>query len=178
MGPMTLKSGFVHLYTGNGKGKTTAAFGIALRMLGAGGTVWIGQFLKKGIYSEHTALAAFEGKALVEQFGTAAFIDVHAPTEEDCVLARKGLNRASGVILSGQYDLVILDEAALAARIGLFTCRALVEIIKKKPNPTEIIVTGREAPPELYEAADLVTEMREIKHYYAKGIPARIGIEF
>jgi cob(I)alamin adenosyltransferase len=175
---MSQKIGYIHLYTGNGKGKTSAALGTALRMLGAGGAVWIGQFLKKGECSEHVGLRRFGDRVVIHQFGQINFIDLQAPSDQDRLQARDGLALAEKVISAGEYDLVILDEAALAAGAGLITSRDLIATISKKNSATEIIITGRTAPPELVQAADLVTEMREIKHYFQKGIPARRGIEF
>ena len=171
-----MEKGYVHVYTGDGKGKTTAAFGLALRAAGAGLKVWIGQFVKGCEYSEHGALRRFEDLVTIKQFGRSCFIKSE-PEPEDIKLARKGLEEAGKVIASGKYRVVILDEACIAVHFNLFTVEELLKVIEKKPPDIEIIITGRNAPSELIDAADLVTEMREIKHYYTKGVRARKGIE-
>lgn len=169
--------GFIQVYTGNGKGKTTAAFGLALRASGAGKSVFIAQFVKGKPYSEIKALRNAFPSINIKQYGLGCFI-IDSPTGDDLKAARKGLEEVSGLIGSGKYDLIILDEASIAVHYGLFSADELIEVLRKKKEETEIIVTGRYAPPELIEMADLVTEMKEIKHYYTKGIKARKGIEF
>lgn len=168
--------GYIHLYTGNGKGKTTAALGLAIRAIGAGYSVFIGQFVKGMHYSELDALKRFP-EITLRQYGLDCFI-VNKPTEKDIKAARNGLNEATNVILNNQYDLIILDEICIALYYHLFTIAELIDVIKQKPEPMELILTGRYAPKELYEYADLITEMNEIKHYYNQGIQARKGIEF
>ena len=168
--------GYIHIYTGNGKGKTTAAFGLALRAIGAGKKVFIGQFVKGQVYSEVIAARQFLPNITIEQFGIDCFIE-KAPTQIDIDVARKGLQKVSKIILSAEYDVVILDEATIAIYFNLFSVEELVELLKHKPVETEIVITGRYAPPELIEVADLVSEMKEIKHYYTKGVEARVGIE-
>ncbi|MEA2077844.1 MAG: cob(I)yrinic acid a,c-diamide adenosyltransferase [Candidatus Marinimicrobia bacterium] len=169
--------GYIHIYTGNGKGKTTAAFGLALRATGAGKNVFIGQFVKGQIYSEILAVQKYCLPVTVKQYGLECFI-VYEPTQKDIDIARRGLKEISEVIRSGRYDMVILDEANIALYYKLFTVEELLAAIKKKPEETEIVITGRYAPPELIDFADLVTEMKEIKHYYTRGVQARGGIEF
>jgi cob(I)alamin adenosyltransferase len=168
--------GFIHLYTGNGKGKTTAAIGLALRAAGAGKKVFIAQFVKGMPYSELNLLEKIQ-EISYRQFGSDCFI-VNQPTEKDIELARNGLEETSGIIKSGKYDVVILDEACIAVYYKLFTSKELIKVVLSKPLPVEIVITGRYASEELIEIADLVTEMKEIKHYYTKGIEARKGIEF
>lgn len=171
-----MEKGYIHVYTGDGKGKTTAAFGLALRAAGAGLRVWIGQFVKGCEYSEHVALKRFEDLITITRFGRSCFIKSE-PEPEDIKLARAGLKEAGKVVTSGEYRIVILDEACIAIHFKLFTTEELLKVIDKKPPNIEIIITGRNAPQELIDAADLVTEMREIKHYYTKGVQARKGIE-
>ena len=172
-----LKKGFVQVYTGNGKGKSTAAFGMAMRAAGAGLRVFLGQFIKKGRFSEIKALSCFGDSIKICQFGRGCFIGTEA-SSIDRSLARKGLEEAEAEMLSGNYDLVILDEANCAVWKGLFTADDLLKVISRKPDKVEMIITGRNADPRVIDFADLVTEMREIRHYSEKGVPARKGIEF
>jgi cob(I)alamin adenosyltransferase len=168
--------GFIHLYTGNGKGKTTAALGIAIRAVGAGKKVFIAQFVKGMHYAELDALKRFTEIEL-KQYGLDCFIE-NEPTEDDINAARQGLIEVMSIIKNYQYDMVILDEVCIALYYHLFETEELISILLKKPEAMEIILTGRYAPPELFEIADLVTEMKEIKHYYTQGVLARKGIEF
>ena len=168
--------GYIQVYTGNGKGKTTAAFGLALRAAGAGMKVFIAQFVKGQEYSEVLAVRKFLPSVTIKQYGLDCFI-VNTPTQADIDIARKGLEEVSAVISSGEYDIVILDEASIAIFYNLFTPAELIDILKRKPETVEIIITGRYACPEILEMADLVTEMKEVKHYYMQGVQARTGIE-
>ena len=168
--------GYIQIYTGNGKGKTTAALGLALRAAGAGKKVFFAQFVKGQIYSEVKALRQFLPSVEVRQYGLKCFIR-NAPTQADIDAARKGFKELTAIILSGEYDIAVLDEANIAIFYGLFSTDELIAVLKQKPNETEIIITGRYATPELIEIADLVTEMQEVKHYYQKGVEARVGIE-
>jgi len=167
---------YVQVYTGDGKGKTTAALGLALRAAGAGLRVFIAQFAKGMAYSELASLERFADLVTVRQFGLRCFIR-GAPTPEDVAAAREGLAGAREAVTSGRWDVVILDEANIATHFGLFTVEELLEVIELAAGRVEIVVTGRRADPRLIERADLVTEMREVKHYYARGVPARRGIE-
>ena len=167
--------GMLQVYTGDGKGKTTAAIGLAIRAIGAGLNVFMGQFVKSMKYSEIKALENIEN-ITVKQYGLDCFIK-NEPNEEDIKAARKGLEDIKGVLKSGEYDLVILDEANIAVYFGLFSVEELIEAIKERNDEVEVIVTGRKAKDKVIELADLVTEMKEIKHYYHKGIEARDGIE-
>ncbi len=169
--------GFVHLYTGNGKGKTTAALGLALRAVGAGYRVFIGQFVKGMPYAEITAIREFLPAVTVGQFGLDCFI-MNQPTENDIRAARYGLTVMKTVIAEAKYQMVVLDEITIVLHYELFSIGEVLSLIKSKPKQTELILTGRYAPKALIEAADLVTDMHEVKHYYRKGIPARKGIEY
>ncbi|MDD5766331.1 MAG: cob(I)yrinic acid a,c-diamide adenosyltransferase [Candidatus Marinimicrobia bacterium] len=169
--------GMVQVYTGDGKGKTTAALGLALRASGAGLRVAIFQFVKGEIYSEIKAIREFLPAITVKQFGRKCFIRTK-PEPEDIRLAQEGLKEVKHAITEGQYDLIILDEANIAVHFQLFTADNLLEIIQSKPEDVELVITGRNADLKILAAADLVTEMKEIKHYYHKGIPAREGIEY
>ncbi len=168
--------GYIQVYTGNGKGKTTAAIGLSVRAVGAGKKVFFAQFVKGQVYSEVKAIQQCLTNITIKQYGLDCFI-FRQPRQEDVVSARKGFEEVSEIILSGQYDVVVLDEANIAIYYQLFSVEELIELLKRKPEQTEIIITGRSAPNELIEFADLVTEMKEIKHYYTQGIQARIGIE-
>ncbi|MDR1916065.1 MAG: cob(I)yrinic acid a,c-diamide adenosyltransferase [Synergistaceae bacterium] len=167
--------GYVQVYTGNGKGKTTAALGLSIRALGAGMRVFFSQFIKGAKYSEIDILSAFENLTH-RQYGLGCFI-MRAPTDEDKAAARQGIEEVREAMNSGRYQLVILDEANVASHLGLIPASDLVALAREKPEAVELLFTGRNAPAELIELADLVTEMREIKHYYDKGVKARRGIE-
>jgi cob(I)alamin adenosyltransferase len=168
--------GYIHVYTGNGKGKTTAALGLAIRAAGAGLKVYIAQFIKRGQSSEIKGLSRLSDKITIEQFGCGRFI-TGRPSNEDLDAARRGLNKISAILKAGKHSVVILDEANVAVSLNLFTENELLEIIDHKPDNVEIIITGRGAGPRIIEAADLVTEMKEIKHYFKNGVEARVGIE-
>ena len=168
--------GYVQIYTGKGKGKTTAALGLALRAAGAGLKVFIAQFIKMGEYSEIKALKRFADMITVEQFGKGRFIK-GMPSSSDIESARKGLEKVKRILSSGQYQVVIMEEANVAAKLGLLSPQDLLKIMAEKPVNVELVITGRDADPMIIEHADLVTEMREIKHYFKKGVAARVGIE-
>jgi cob(I)alamin adenosyltransferase len=171
---MELK-GYLHVYTGNGKGKTTAALGLSVRAVCAGKRVFFGQFVKGMKYSETKAteyLPNFE----MEQFGLNCFIE-NDPTQADIDAAVQGLKRIKEVIDSGDYDLVVLDEVMIAIYFKLFSVEDVIELIKNRPEQMEMVCTGRYAPEVLLDLADLVTEMKEVKHYYQQGVMARKGIE-
>lgn len=171
-----LEQGFVHVYTGNGKGKTTAAIGLAVRAAGAGLHVYIAQFIKGMVYSEIEAMRRFGDQIIVRQFGRGCFI-YNDPTDEDVALAEAGLTEVRRVLEQGEHAVVILDEANVAVALNLFPVERLLEFIAAKPPRTELVFTGRDASPLLTDKADLVTEMREVRHYYSKGVLARTGIE-
>ena len=169
--------GYVHIYTGNGKGKTTAAFGLALRASGAGLNVFVGQFIKGKAYNELVAIRKFLKNISIKQYGIGCFI-ISSPTQEDKEAACKGLDEMRDIIKSGEYKLVIMDEITIALYYELIDIKDVLNIIKNKPPGVELVLTGRYAPQELIDEADLVTEMKEVKHYYSKGIEARKGIEY
>lgn len=173
-----LQKGYVQVYTGNSKGKTTAALGLAFRAMGRGFKTYIGQFMKGQEYSELKAAEMCKPYITIEQYGKDTFIHVHnPPLEEDVKMARKGLEKAKKAMKSGQYDIVVFDEINTAHFFNLITTEEMLEIIDAKPEGVEVIFTGRYAPQAVIDAADLVTEMLEIKHYYTKDVPARDGIE-
>ena len=174
--PWKEKLGLVHIYTGNGKGKTTAALGLAVRMLGSGGRVIVLQFMKApDVYGEQKKIR--ECGAVIESFGLPKF--VHGkPEPDDITAAKKALQRAKEVVSSGEWDLVILDEICVALGFGMLDVDEVKGLIKSKAPHTELVLTGRYCPEELFELADYVTEMREVKHPYRRGILARRGVEF
>jgi len=167
--------GYIHVYTGNGKGKTTAALGLALRAAGADKQVFIAQFVKGMHYSELNILPEIKNITLI-QYGRGCFI-YQKPTQEDIEAAGKGLKEVALILQKGEYDVVVLDEACIALYYTLFSFNELSLAITNRAPHVEVIVTGRYAPPELVDMADLVTEMKEIKHYYTLGVEARSGIE-
>jgi cob(I)alamin adenosyltransferase len=168
--------GYVQVYTGDGKGKTTAALGLALRAVGAGLKVYIAQFVKGMAYSEHKSLLRFSPAIVVKQYGRGCFVD-RTPAEEDVQAAQEGLKEAKAIMRSEEYQMIILDEANIATCLGLFSVEALLDCVRERPQGVELVITGRGADPRIIEEADLVTEMREIKHYYRTGTKAREGIE-
>ncbi len=173
-----LAKGYVQIYTGNGKGKSTAALGLAFRAMGRGLKTYIGQFMKGQHYGELEAAKTASPHITIEQYGKDTFIHVQNPPPiEDLRLSRKGLVIARESMLSGSYDVVILDEIITAHYFHLVSLAEMMEIISSKPETVELVLTGRYAPPELIAAADLVSEIVEVKHYYQQGISSRKGIE-
>ncbi len=179
-----LSRGYVQVYTGDGKGKTTAALGLALRASGHGMRTYIGQFMKGQHYGELEALCDHP-LITVEQYGDVRCIRREEVTPEHVAQARRGLERAReamlglglGPVLVGQYDVVVLDEVNVAIWFGLLTVEEVLAFLDERPAHVEVILTGRRAPQELIERADLVTEMLPVKHYYQQGVMARKGIE-
>lgn len=169
-------TGKVQIFTGNGKGKTTAALGQAIRAAGAGRKVFMAQFIKADIYSEIRALKRLSDLITVEQFGLGGFFGRN-PTPEDIEAARSGFEKVKKIMASGKYKLVILDEANVAVNYSLISEQDLLDLMAAKPKDLELIITGRHASPNIIEKADQVTEIKAIKHYYQKGVKARIGIE-
>ena len=175
---MELEKGQVQVYTGNGKGKTTAALGLALRAVGRGLRVCMVQFIKGGgEYGEHLAAERLAPLLTIHQTGRDCWIFKDKLDPEDIRIARETLELARRALTGGQYDLVILDEINGAAWFGLIGVEDILELIAARPERTELVLTGRSADPRVIEAADLVTEMVEVKHYYQAGVQARIGIE-
>jgi cob(I)alamin adenosyltransferase len=176
-----MEHGYFQVYTGNGKGKTTAAIGLGVRALGAGMSVYIGQFIKGMRYSEIATLetlaaALGPGRLVVEQYGRGCFIH-RDPEQADIDLASEGLARARDALVSGRYGLVILDELNVAIKVGVIAEADALAIVAARPPAVELVVTGRYATEAMLATADLVTEMREIRHYYKNGVEARDGIE-
>jgi cob(I)alamin adenosyltransferase len=169
-------SGYVHVYTGEGKGKTTAALGLALRAAGAGWPVFIAQFAKGLLTSELRSLERFADLITIRQLGRPSLIGPQ-PQDADLLAARRGLAECREALASGRYALVILDEANVAPMLGLFSVEDLLDLIDARPPDVELVLTGRYAHPLVLDRADLVTEMREVKHYYRRGVTARTGIE-
>ena len=165
----------IHVYTGEGKGKTTAALGLAVRACGAGCRVYMGQFVKGKACSELKSLKSLKN-ITVEQYGRGCFLS-SKPAIKDILLAVSGLNKAVKAINSKKYRVVILDEINIALHLGLLNIKEVLQMMRKTPKAVELILTGRYAPSEVIRAADLVSEIREVKHYYKKGIQARKGIE-
>lgn len=170
------RKGLVHIYTGSGKGKTTAAIGLAIRASGAGMKVYMQQFLKNADCSEIRALSRIDGIKL-ERCGRGCFIK-GKPKPEDLERAQDGFRRAEKAISSGKYGLAILDEVNVAMDIGLLCKKDVAGLISKKPASVELVLTGRRCPADIIGMADLVTEMKKIRHPFDKGIPARRGIEY
>jgi cob(I)alamin adenosyltransferase len=171
-----MRRGYIQVYTGNGKGKTTAALGLALRAAGAGLRVFIMQFIKKRRCSEHKALERFHALITIKQSGK-GFILKRKANASDIDAARQGIEEVKIIMQSRAYDLIILDEANIAVNRGLIRPEELVEVMDMKPAGVELLITGRYADEKVIAKADLVTEMQEIKHYANKGIKARVGIE-
>lgn len=179
-----MQKGYIQVYTGDSKGKTTAALGLALRASGAGLKVFIAQFIKKRKCSEHKALERFKDLVTIIQYGR-GFLLVHdssgkgkRPRKSEIDSAKKGLEEVRSIIKSKKYDLVILDEINIAVHYGLLSVQELLNVLGEKPYSVELILTGRYADKKIIEKADLVTEMKEIKHYFRKGVKARLGIEY
>lgn len=174
---MSLERGCVQVYTGNGKGKTTASLGLALRAVGRGLKVCMFQFIKGGgQYGEHLAAEKLAPLLTIIQTGRPGWVNTKDITE-DRRTAQEALVQARELLVSGAFDLFICDEINGAVGFGLIDLEQVLELISAKPETTELVLTGRNAHERVIEAADLVTEMREIKHYYKAGIPARTGIE-
>lgn len=172
-----MRKGYIQVYTGNSKGKTTAALGLALRAAGAGLKVFIAQFIKKRRCSEHKALERFSDLITFKQYGT-GFLKGDKPTDQEINAAKKGLGETKKIITSSKYDMVILDEINIAVHYKLISIEELLKVLDAKPAGVELVLTGRYADKRIVEKADLATEMKEIKHYLQKGIKARAGIEF
>jgi len=170
-----VEKGYIQVYTGNGKGKTTAALGLSLRAVCAGKKVYFAQFIKGMKYSELNAAKYLPGFSM-KQYGNESFIFIE-PTEEDIRLGNEGLKECSDILSSGDYDVVVLDEINIALYYKLFTVEEVIKALDNRAAGVEVILTGRYAPERIIEKADLVTEMKEIKHYYEIGVEARVGIE-
>ncbi|MGV7223339.1 MAG: cob(I)yrinic acid a,c-diamide adenosyltransferase [Nitrospinales bacterium] len=175
---MSLEKGYIQIYTGNGKGKTTAALGQALRAAGRGLKTFIVQFMKNSPYGEIKILEQMPNWVTLEYYGKDSFVFSNkAAGETDIYMAQQALHRARKAMSSNKYDIVIMDEVCVALFFALLKTQDVLSLLEEKPGNIELILTGRYCPPELIEKADLVTEMQEIKHYYQKGVAARKGIE-
>ena len=173
-----LKQGYIQIYTGNGKGKSTAAIGQAVRSAGFGLKTYIAQFMKEFPYSELNSLKQLSKWITIEQFAEDAFVYKKEPPDKNEIdKARRGLATAKSKMLSGKYDIIILDEVCVSIYFGLFSDEEILTFVKQKPENVELILTGRYCPDKLIEKADLVTEMNELKHYYQEGVTSRKGIE-
>ncbi len=175
---MKLTKGFIQVYTGNGKGKTTAALGLALRAAGREMSVCMIQFMKGDpSCGEHLAALRLAPNLVIIPAGREGRVDHDNPDPEDIRLARKALTLAAEAVQGGKYDMVILDEINGATAIGLVSVNEVISLMEAKPPCVELVLTGRNAHERVIAAADLVTEMREVKHYFKAGVVARAGIE-
>ncbi|MBU7015489.1 MAG: cob(I)yrinic acid a,c-diamide adenosyltransferase [Theionarchaea archaeon] len=173
-----MEKGLVHVYTGNGKGKTTAALGLAMRAAGHGLKVYMIQFMKGRINYGELETAKLIPNFEIKQVGRPDFVSKENPDPEDIRLAQEGLEHAEAVISAGQYDMVILDEINVAMDFRLVSRDRVITLIKEKLEPVELVLTGRSCPPDIVKIADYVTEVLDIKHPYMKGLKARKGIEW
>ena len=173
-----LKKGYVQVYTGNGKGKTSAAIGVAVRAAGNGFKSLIVQFMKVYPYSELESLKKLSEWISVKQFGKDDFVyKQETPSPEDLKIAKSAIEFVKNQMVNKEYDIVILDEIIVSIYFGLLKINEVIELIKLKPEPIELILTGRYCPDEIIDLADLVTEMKEVKHYYNSGVLSRKGID-
>jgi cob(I)alamin adenosyltransferase len=174
----SIGKGYVQVYTGNGKGKTTASLGLAVRAAGHGLKTVIVQFMKGWIdYGELAGVRMLAPYVEIHQAGRDTFVNRKNPDPEDVRLAREGWKLAREIVSGRKADIVVLDELNCAMDFGLVPVAEVLDLLRAKPDGMELILTGRGAPAEIVEVADLVTEMREVKHYYAKGVDARVGVE-
>jgi len=174
-----LNQGYIHIYTGDGKGKTSAALGLAFRALGRGLKVYIAQFLKaKRSSGEHFSAQAFGDQLTIVPFGEPGFIMPGQISPEDRLKVKTGLKQAREAMESLDYDLVILDEVNVAVDLSLLAVQDILDFLAAKPDRVELVLTGRNAHPDVMAKADLVSEISLVKHYFENGIKAREGIEF
>ncbi|QQS35787.1 MAG: cob(I)yrinic acid a,c-diamide adenosyltransferase [Ignavibacteriales bacterium] len=175
---MKLEKGFIQIYTGNGKGKTTAAIGQAIRAAGFGLRTYIVQFMKEFPYNELKSLNSLNEWIEIEQFAGDDFVyKKELPPDEEIQKALKGMSSAKNKMLSNDFDIIILDEILVSIYFRLITTEQVLAFLNEKPSEVEIILTGRYCPQEIIDKADLVTEMKEVKHYYQQGVLSRRGIE-
>ena len=176
------QQGYLHIYTGEGKGNTTAAFGLALRALCAGKNVYIGQFVKSMAYHENRLTELLSkaddtfGRLTVELLGRGCFI-THRPETVDIEMAQTAFRRCAALLKSATYDVIILDELCIALHFGLIPVEEVIQALQQRNPSVEVIITGRKAPQQLIDLADLVTYMQENKHYYQQGVLSRDGID-
>ncbi len=173
-----LAKGYLQVYTGNGKGKTTAAVGLSIRALGNGLKIYFVQFMKDYPYGEVKILESFAPDLILRRYGNDSFVfEKKQPSTKLKRIVRQGLEEAEQAMLSGKYDLVVLDEVLVSIYFGLFSTEEILSFIRKRPPAVELILTGRYCPQSIKKISDLVTEMKEVKHYYKQGVKARKGIE-
>lgn len=175
---MGANKGLVRIYTGTGKGKTTAAMGQAMRAAGHGLKVYIVQFMKGWPHYGELDTVGRHPNVAIKQFGRPDFVDKENPEPVDIRMAQEALDHGREIVMSGEYDLVILDEVNVALEWKLVELGDLLSLMDQKPPGVELILTGRYAHPEIIAKADLVTEMREIKHPYQQGLRSRRGIDY
>ena len=173
-----LAKGMMQVYTGDGKGKTTCALGLALRAVGQGFQVYMVQFLKGRETGEAQAAARLAPDMTLRYLGRPGLVNLRSPDPEDVARLREAWDLARQVLAAGEHDLVILDEINLALTHGLIPLEEALEVLRQRPPWVEVVLTGRQAPPEVVDLADLVTEMRPVKHYYEAGVKSRRGIEW
>ena len=178
MAPQMLEKGYVQVYTGDGKGKTTCALGLAFRAVGQGLKVFIVHFMKGRDTGESKAATRLAPDLTLQFFGKPGLINLKSPSPDDLAMVAEAWNLARDVILAGAHDLVILDEINLALAYRLIPLEEALNVLKTRPSHVEVVLTGRQAPQELIDIADLVTEMRAVKHYYQAGVKSRAGIEW
>lgn len=178
MGEKRLSQGMIQVYTGDGKGKTTAALGLACRAVGHGYKVLIIQFIKGDVdYGELETARRLAPHLTIRPMGRGCRISHESPDPEDVKLCHEAVLYAQRAIASGEYDIVVLDEINVAVNLGLIQKEEVLALLNERPSNVELVLTGRHAAQEIIDSADLVTEMVEIKHYYQKGIQSRVGIE-
>jgi cob(I)alamin adenosyltransferase len=170
-----MEKGYIQVYTGNGKGKTTAALGLSIRAAGANKKIFFAQFMKKKFTNEMNILKKIANIDF-KQYGPENFI-FSKPTQHEITVSQKAFEEIKNIILSNKYNIIVLDEINVAVHLDLIDINDMIELIKNKPENTELILTGRYAHKKIIEIADLVTEMNCIKHYFDKGVKARKGIE-
>ncbi|QHI71422.1 cob(I)yrinic acid a,c-diamide adenosyltransferase [Aminipila terrae] len=170
-----MEKGYIQVYTGNGKGKTTAAFGLALRAAMSGKKVYIGQFIK-GMAYEETKCTELIPEIKIEQYGTGCLVGRN-PDEDDRKRAKAGLDCCQKALSSGEYDVVVMDEITIALYFHLLSEEEIISVVQSKHDKTEVVLTGRYATEKIIDMADLVSEIKEIKHYYSQGVMSRKGID-
>ena len=173
-----LTRGLIRIYTGKGKGKTTAALGLAMLAVGHGLKVYILQFLKGRVTGESQVASRFFPDLTLRFFGRPGFINSRSPAPEDLALVNEGWDLARRILAAGEHDLVILDEINRVMAFGLIPVQEVIEVLNHRAPKVEVVLTGRQAPDELIDIADIVTEMYPVKHYYQAGVKARRGIEW
>ncbi len=172
------RKGYFHIYTGTGKGKSTAALGLIMRAAGAGLRIYLGEFIKYQEYSEISVLRDRFPEVTVELFGNEGLcINGRDLSENDKKSAKEGFDRSMAAMKSGNYDVVILDEICIAVKTGALSLDDAMRFVSERPDDVDLVFTGRDAQDRMIDAADIVTDMREIKHYYAKGVESRKGID-